>query len=150
MEFAPKSLEPNKVVCFFVGPVYFFNWVGNWSQSTQGENCFLPKSITVRIQPQCYYTFPVTGTTRMLEVSRFRSRIVQQNMCICFRFTTRPRHLLLPWLRLLVVLHPGLGRVQVGYNTDTIPPAPGTKTTSTSEGRNCSGENLYTNFIYSK
>ena len=28
---APKALQPSKVICFFVGPVYFFNFLGNWS-----------------------------------------------------------------------------------------------------------------------
>ena len=36
LEKAPKALQPSKVICFFVGPVYFFNFIGNWS-TTQGE-----------------------------------------------------------------------------------------------------------------
>ncbi|KAL5250002.1 hypothetical protein ACHWQZ_G015921 [Mnemiopsis leidyi] len=35
LEKAPKALQPSKVICFFVGPVYFFNFIGNWS-TTQG------------------------------------------------------------------------------------------------------------------
>ena len=35
-EKAPKALRPNKVICFFVGPVYVFNFLGNLS-ATQGK-----------------------------------------------------------------------------------------------------------------
>ena len=36
LEKAPKALQPSKVICFFVGPVYFFNFIANWS-ATQGS-----------------------------------------------------------------------------------------------------------------